>query len=117
MVVCERDDHDGADDDLAIDDDRSLLDSVHTWRSENHKEKKKSTKKSVNWSTRPELVMKPRQIMQAVSRDRKFHKRNGEDTDDDDDDMNMNGWIMMRGRPVVAFEFYPTCRARGEGVV
>lgn len=30
MVVCECNDHDGTNDDLAVDDDRSVLDGVHT---------------------------------------------------------------------------------------
>lgn len=32
VVVRESDDHDGADDDLAVDDDGALLDGVHAWR-------------------------------------------------------------------------------------
>ena len=32
VIVGEGDDHDGADDDLAVDDDRSVLDTVHAWQ-------------------------------------------------------------------------------------
>lgn len=35
MIVRERDDHDGSDHDLAVDDDGSVFDGVHSWSGGN----------------------------------------------------------------------------------